>query len=441
MGLSVATAFVFGFAPLLGNARVDLSEALKQGDRGSSSGHTIASQLRRGLVIAEVALSLLLLVAAGLMLRSFKKLVNENTGVRTDHLIVTTVTTYVPNASEVAKVKVYSREYQRIYEKLATLPGVVSTSAGDDIPYLGQPERRDAAELFTRTRPTQDLAYRGPAASADVMPGYFQTLGIPLLAGRDFTEADTLGGQHVAIISQYTAETFFPGRSAIGEQIRWGHNDVYNPWDTVIGVVGNTKWNPAERQPNIEVYWSALQYPSPQTNLLIRTTLSPQNLLPAVTHIVHEISPNLGIMQSKTMEVIVNETIWQHRLWSFILGIFATLALFLTVVGLYGVMSYLVSQSTREIGIRMALGSTPNQVLRLVLKRGLLLVASGLITGLICAVAAHRLLVALLYGVSTTDTSTYAIVLVLLCAVSFAACGMPAWRAAHIDPLVVLRED
>ncbi len=226
--LSVATAFVFGFAPLIGNTRVDLSEALKQGGKGSSSGNTVASQLRRGLVVAEVALSLLLLVAAGLMLRSFTKLMSVNTGIRTDHLIVATVTTYLPNGSEAEKVKAYSREYQRVYEKLATLPGVVSASAGDDIPYLEQPERRGMVELFTKARATRGLAYRGPAASADVMPGYFKTLGIRLLAGRDFTASDGLDRPPVAVISRYTAETFFPARSAIGEQIRWGNNDTYN---------------------------------------------------------------------------------------------------------------------------------------------------------------------------------------------------------------------
>jgi putative ABC transport system permease protein len=440
-GVSIATALVFGLSPLIGNIRPTLNEALKCGGKGSSGGNVVVTRFRRGLIIVEVALSLLLLVGAGLMFRSFTKLMSVDTGVRIDHLIVATVNRYLPNASPAEQVKGYSLEYQKVYERLAALPGVTSASAGDEIPYLGQPENRHTVELFTKARPTPDLAYRTPAASADVMPGYFKALGIRLLAGRDFTESDGLDRPPVAIISQYTAETFYPGRSAIGEQIRWGSNDTYNPWSTVIGVVTNTKWNPAEREPDIEVYWSALQYPPWETSLLIRTMSSAETLLPAVRKIIHDFGPDLAVVQSKTMDVIVSDTVWQHRLWSCVLGIFATLALFLTAVGLYGVMSYLVSQSTREMGIRMAIGSTPNQVLRLVLKRGLLLVASGLAAGLACAFAAHRLLTALLYGISDTDPSTYAAVILLLSTVTLAACAFPALRAAHIDPLVALRED
>ncbi len=439
--VSIATALAFGFVPLIGHAQLDLNEALKQGGKGSSSGNTLATRLRRGLIIIEVALSLLLLVGAGLMLRSLAKLMTVDAGVKTDRLIVTGVTRYLPNSSPAEQVKAYSKEYQKISQILAALPGVSSVSAGDAIPYLDQPESRDSAELFTKERPTRDLAYHGPAASADVMPGYFKALGIPLIAGRDFTEADGLDRPPVAIISRYTAQTFFPHRSPIGEQLRWGNNDTYNPWSTIIGVVGNTKWNPAERSPNIEVYWSAFQYPPSQTNLLTRTASSPQQLLSAVRQVVHKVSPNLAIVQNKTMDTIMNETVWQHRLWGYVLAIFATLALLLTAVGLYGVMSYLVSQNTREIGIRMAIGWTPNQVLRLILKRGLLLVVCGIAPGLLCAFTAHRVLTALLYGVTDTDPATYAAVIALLFTVTLAACGLPAWRAARIDPLVALRED
>ena len=272
------------------------------------------------------------------------------------------------------------------------------------------------------------------------MPGYFNALGIPLVAGRDFNEGDDLNRPPVAIVSRYTAEKLFPGRSAAGEQIRWGDNDTYNPWSTVIGVVGNTKWNPAEREPNLEVYWSAFQYPASQTNLLIRTTVPPENLLPAVRLIVHHLNPKVAIIQNKTMDAIVNETVWQHRLWSYVLGIFATLALLLTAVGLYGVITYLVSQSTREMGIRMAIGCTSAGVLGLVLKRGMRLVVCGLAAGLLCTLATHRLLTSLLYGVSDTDPSTYASVVLLLAGITFAACGLPAWRAARINPVTALRE-
>ncbi len=438
---SLTTAVIFGFAPLIGRARIDLHETLRQGGKGGSEGKTLAIRLRRGLVIVEVAFSLLLLLGAGLMVRSFQTLMNINTGVKTDHLIVATVARYLPNSSPAEQVEAYSREYQRTYRRLATFPGVAATSAGDDIPYLDQPEKRSGAELFTKARPTFDLAYRGPAASSDVMPGFFKALGIPLLAGREFTDADTLNNSRVAIISEFTAQTFFPDRSAIGEQIRWGNNDTYNPWSTVIGVVGNTKWNPAERTPDIEVYWSALQYPPSQTNLLIRTTVPPQKLLPAVRRMIQEVSPNLAIVQSKTMDEIVDGTVWQHRIWSYVLSVFAGLALLLTAVGLYGVMSYLVSQSSRELGIRMAIGSPSTRVLALVLERGMRLVFFGLAAGLGGVFATRRLLRSFLFGVTETDPSTYTMVIAGLAAVTFLACLVPALRASRIDPLVALREE
>jgi putative ABC transport system permease protein len=375
------------------------------------------------------------------MLRSFERLMSVNTGVRTDHLVVATVNRYLPNSSPSEQVKGYSKEYQRAYRKLATLPGVIEASAGDDIPYLGQPEKRNSAELFTKARPTLALAYRGPAASADVMPGYFRVLAIPLLAGRDFTDADGLDRPPVAIISKYTAQALFPGRSAIGEQIRWGNNDTYNPWSTVVGVVGDTKWNPAEPVPNMEVYWSAFQYPPSETNFLVHTSLPPGDLLAAVSRTVHEVSPSLAIVQNKSMDDIVDNAIWQRRLWSYVLGVFATLALLLTGVGLYGVMSHLVSQSTRELGIRMAIGSTSAGVLRLVLRRGMWLVAFGLAAGLGCVLATHRLVASLLFGISDTDMSTYAMVIAMVAGVTFIACVVPALRAARIDPLVALRDD
>lgn len=178
-----------------------------------------------------------------------------------------------------------------------------------------------------------------------------------------------------------------------------------------------------------------------ETNLLIRTSTSSESLLPVVRRVVHEVSPTLAIAENRTMDLIVNQAVWQHRLWSYVLGVFAALALFLTTVGLYSVMSYLVSQSTREVGIRLAIGSTPSQVAGFVLIEGMRLVGAGILIGLVCAAAARRMLAAFVYGVSTTDARTFGAVLTLLLLVSVVACLAPAWRAGHIDPVVALRQD
>jgi putative ABC transport system permease protein len=274
-----------------------------------------------------------------------------------------------------------------------------------------------------------------------VTPGYFATLGIPFLEGRDFTDADTVSAQKAIIISKGTAELLFPGHSAIGEQIRWGNNDEYDPWTTVIGVVGNTRWHPAERKPGVEVYWSYRQYPSPNTNLLVRTTVNPENMIETIRRVVREVNPEFAIELVKTMDNVVDESVWQRRLWGFVLTAFAGLALLLAAVGLYGVMSYLVEQRTRELGIRLAIGARPSRVVGLVLGGGLKLVSVGIGLGLGLAFLGSKYLARILFGVSATDPVTFLVVPLVLLTVALTACAVPAVRAASIDPLRALRQE
>ncbi len=437
---SAATALVFGLAPLLHSFRSDPAETLKQGIKGSSGGG-LAGRLRSALVVIEVALSVVLLIGAGLLTRSFANLMAIESGIRTEKLVVAPIFRYLPNATPEQAYRGYALEVERIREQLATLPGVRSVAGGNDVPYLNRPEQRRTVEIYTRQRATKDSAYRGPAAGADVTPGYFDTMGIPLLAGRDFTSRDNLTAPKAIIVSERSADLLFGRKNVVGEQIRWGNDQDYDPWTTVIGVVGNTRWHPAEKQPGVEVYWAYAQYPSPNTNLVIRTTTDPPAVLEAVRRVVQQVNPDFAVEQVKTMDTVVTESIWQRRLWSFVLATFALLALTLASVGLYGVMSFVVAQRTRELGIRLAIGAPASSVLHLVLGQGASLVLFGAVLGLGAAFFAGRYVEQILFGVAPFDPLTFAVVPGVLLAVALIACALPAWRAARIDPLIALRQE
>jgi len=441
LAVSLGTALLFGLAPLMQHFRADLNEVLKQGSKGSSGSTSLAQRLRRGLVIAEVALSMTLLISAGLMLRSFWKLMQVDTGVKTDRLIVATVSQYLPNLARKEATIAYANEYKRIADALAGLPGVALVGGGNDLHYLNQPEQRTSHDLYTKRRATRDEAYRGPTQGADVMPGYFAALGIPIIEGRDFNEADTTSSYGVMIVNRHAAQTLFPGESAVGQQIRWGNNDNYDPWMTIIGVVGDTKWQPAERTPGFDTYWSYRQYSSSTNHLLIRTTAEPAALIPQIRRTIREMNPGMAIQRVEPMARIADDSVWQRRLWGVLLGVFAGLALTLAAIGLYGVMSYLVTLQTREIGIRMAIGAPREKVLGLILGKGMSLVAAGGFVGLAAAFGLAQLLGGLLFGLSPSDPLTYAIVTLALGIVSAVACALPAWRASRVDPLIALREE
>jgi predicted permease len=440
MGTTVLTALVFGLAPLLQSFRADPNVALQQGAKGSSGGG-LAGRIRSGLVIVEVALSVVLLIGAGLLLQSFAKLMAVDTGIRTERLLVATIGRFLAKASPEEAYKGYVLEVERMRRRIAEIPGVVSVSAGNDVPYLNRTEQRQAVEIYTRKRATKDQAYRGPAAGADVTPGYFTTLGIPILDGRDFTERDNLTAPKAIIVSERSAKLLFGRTNVVGEQMRWGNDQEYDPWTTVVGVVGNTRWHPAENQAGVEVYWSYGQYPTPNTNLIVRTSEDPATMLSAIRGAVQEVNPDFAVERVKTMETVVAESVWQRRLWSFVLAAFAGMALLLAAVGLYGVMSFTVTQRTKELGIRMAIGAQSGNVLQLILGQGARLITAGVLGGMALALTASRYLESVLFGVSPFDWATFLVVPGILVAVAVVACLVPAWRAARIDPLVALRQE
>lgn len=443
--LSFATAtltgILFGLAPAWQSRSLDLNSVMKEGAKGSSAGSAQARFLRRGLVIAEVAVSLTLLVAAGLMIQSFLRLMQVDLGFDRSHLVDVYAQRFVPNLTAETRDLAYSAQYQRIVSQLRQIPGVTAASAGGDVPVFRHPEERLIDQIHVRGEAAREVSHQIPIQGADLAPGYFATMGIPLIEGRDFTEADDRSKPFVAIISQRTAALLFPGRSAVGQQIRWGKASETNPWHTIIGVCGNTRWQATEQRAGYEMFYSYRQYAPFPVHFLLRTNLAPDQLYPQIRQIIASTVPDMAVISLQTMEENLAEALWQRRLWSYLLGIFAFLALLLAALGLFSVMTYLVTQRSREIGIRLALGSPIRFVYGMILRDGLTLASLGCLAGLLLAAFSAQALASFLLEITPWDLPTFAGVTALLLLVATLATALPAWRASRIDPINALRQD
>jgi len=276
---------------------------------------------------------------------------------------------------------------------------------------------------------------------------YFQTLGIPLLKGRSFTLEDRIESQPVALVSETAARQFWPGQDPIGKHIRWG---VYAPWQTIVGIVGDVNDEPLGQPVQLHVYRPYLQMADlffedsrfgevRSMNLAVRSQTDPASLTSAVIGQIHSLDPDLAVANIRTMEQVINSSVAGPRFNTLLLGVFAGVALFLAAIGIYGVMAYAITQQTHEIGIRLALGAQPRNVLQLVLRRGVRLAGVGAAFGVAAALALTRLMAGLLYGISATDPATFSCVVILLLAIALLACYVPARRAMRVDPMVALR--
>jgi predicted permease len=431
LGLSVITGLLFGLAPVFQTRRWNFNESLKESTRGSSAGYRRVNT-RRLLVISEVALALMLLVGGGLMVRSFDRLRAVDPGFNPNSLLTMTVSLAGSTYSGPAKRVPFFNE---LLLRIESLPGVQSVSAINHLPLSG-----DVWTLpFTiEGRPAPAPGEKQGAVYRIIRPNYFRTMGGTLLKGRDFTVHDDDSSPPVVIVSEAFARRYWPNQDPLGKRIEVG-DDGPNPRE-IVGVVKALKQNDWTAEPNLEMYLPHLQSPSPRgLTLVVRSNGDPLALVAGVENHVWSIDKHLPVSEIRTMEEVIAGSIEQQRFNMFLLGLFASVALILAIVGIYGVMSDSVTSRTHEIGIRMALGAQRTDVLRMVIRQGMALAVIGIAIGLVGAFWLSQFMSSLLYEISPTDRTTFILIPLVLALVILCACWIPARRATKVDPLVALR--
>ncbi len=432
LAVSLLTGVVFGLAPALEASRVKLSETLKESSRGAT-GSSRGRRMRDILVVAEVGLALVLLVGAGLMIRSFMTLQGINPGFDSENIL--TMRLALPGSKyEDPQVVAFYREAAG---NIGTLPGVSSASAVSAPPFAGLGA---GTSFWIEGRPAPPP---GEELSTDVrvVEGeYFRTMKIPVVAGRTFSRQELQTDRKVAVINETMARLHFPGENPIGKSVRVEMMDDPQPTE-IIGIVGDARYRTLEGDLRPMVYWPSPQLPYHEMTIVMRTSVEPESLAAAARSEILKIDKDQPVSEIRTMEGWLAEYTARTRFGTLLLAGFALLALILAAIGIYGVMSHSVVQRQNEIGVRMALGARARDVLLLVIRQGLALVLIGVALGLLAALALTRVLSSLLYGVTATDPATYAAIALLLMAVSWIACYIPARRAARVDPLIAMRYD
>ena len=425
--IAVATGLIFGLAPALSISRVDLNHSLKEGK--SSPGGVRGARLRGALVIAEMALALMLLIGGGLLLKSFLLLNRVDPGFNPDHVLTLRLFLNKGHYPEPQKIL---RFYNELLDRLKTLPGAQSVAAVSALPLDGV-NTDTSFQIEGRPAPPPD---QQPVAwFSSVSPNYFNTIGMKLSKGRLFTDRDNENSPLVVIISETMARQYWPNEEPLGKRIGRGPN----LWREVVGVVKDVKHFGLDANTPPSMYFPMRQVPARGMTLVVRSVAEPMSLAPALRAEIKVSDKNLAVARIKTMNDLMSSSIAQQRFVFLLLGCFAALALLLAAVGIYGVMSYAVSQRTHEIGIRLALGARNSNVLGMVIRSGMTLAIIGAAIGLAGALALTRLMKTLLFEVSPTDTTTFLAVSAVLVVISFIACYLPARRATKVDPLVALR--
>jgi predicted permease len=426
--VAMLTGLIFGLAPALQISKPDLNNSLKDTGKGVPGGSR-GGRLRRGLVIAEMALALILLIGSGLLMKSFVLLQRVDPGFNPDHVVSLRVflnPTHYPAMPQVVNF------YSQLLDREKTLPGAQAVGAISTLPLSGN--ETDTSFLI-EGRPQPPPNQQPVAWYNSISPDYFRAMEMHLVEGRAFSDRDDEKSPLVVIISETMARRYWPNEEPLGKRLGRGPDH----WREIVGVVKDVKHFGLDADAPPTMYFPMRQVPARGMNLVVRTSGDPSNLVPAVRTQVWAGDQNLAIANLTTLKDLISSSIKQQRFILLLLGCFAALALLLAAVGIYGVMSYAVTQRTQEIGIRMALGARTGDVLKLVVKNGITLALIGIAIGLVLAFALTRLMASLLFGVTPTDATTFATVSAGLVLVALLACYLPARRATKVDPLAALR--
>jgi putative ABC transport system permease protein len=428
--LSFLTGLLFGLAPAVQSSRLDLNEALKEGGRNASAGS--GQRLRSALVVSEIALAVVLLVGAGLMLKSLSNLLQVNVGFKTENLLTMTVVAPAAKYTDTNKQVNFNDQFT---ERVRAIPGVVSAGTVDVLPLNGG----NTARFVVDGDPVPPPGQETEANVRTVNDTYFQTLGVPLLAGRMFDQQDTAAKPSIVIIGKTIADKLFAGRDPIGRKINYP--SFGGPGSLIVGVVGDVRITGLDEAIRPVLYFPFRQGPSTFGTLVVRTNADPNAVIGSVRTEVRNLESDVAIFNVRSMERMISETpaSFMRRFPALLISIFAGVALLLASIGIYGVVSYSVSQQTHYIGVRIALGATPGNIVKMVLKQGIVLALLGVGPGVIASLGLMRLLRTLLFNVTTYDAGTFSIVVGSLFAVALLACYLPARRATKVDPLVALR--
>jgi putative ABC transport system permease protein len=432
----VGSGILFGLAPALETSRPTLSDPLKDANRSSSSAS--AHRTHRALLVFQVGLALLLMISSGLLIRSFVRLSDVSPGVQPDHVITAAIS--LSNKYSEPQIGQFWRQF---LEKVQAQPGVKSVGITMSLP----PNLSAITNPFTVEGQGYDPHRKLQLAEEmSVSPDYFRALGIPLIKGRFFSPSDRVEGEKdpmIVIINESMAKQYFGGKDPIGGRIQTGDPDPRSPWETIVGVVGDVKYSGLDSGPEPTIYvpynengwvgWSRAMY------LVVRSSGNAQQIVPAIRAQLATMDDTLPLARVRTMDELLDESLLQQRFRTWLISGFAALALLLSAIGIYALISYSVSQRTREIGVRVALGAQPSNVLGMVLNEGLKLLLFGLLLGWIGALGATRVMRSLLYSTSATDAVSFVATSVTLIVVALLACYIPARRATKVDPMVALR--
>ena len=431
--VSVATGVIFGLAPAIQAVRFNQSETLKEGGRDAATGGS-GKRLRSVLVMAEVAISLVLLIGAGLLINSFLRLRNVDPGFRTDNLLTMKIVLPQPKYEEFERRQAF---YTDLVQRVESLAGVRSAAVTTNLPLYRQ---GNSIGIRIEGKPDPPPGQENIAVTRIISPGYFDTMTIPLLSGRKLTDQDTATTPNAAVISEAMARRFWPNEDPIGKRFATGRITSDEDWVNVVGVVKDVRQFELTAEPRPQMYLSYRQAGFfPLDDLVVKTDVDPSGMAATVRKTVWEIDKDQPVSDIRTMEEILAASIARQRFSMLLLAIFAGVAMVLAGVGIYGVMSYSVAQRTHEIGIRMALGAQTSAVLKLAVGYGMMLVSIGIVIGLIAAFGLTRLMSTLLFGVTATDPMTFTLISILLVCVAAIASYIPARRATKVDPIIALR--